>query len=102
MTCTARPPAAGRSCRSRRSGRTGTSFTDTGLANGVTYYYTLTAVNAAGQAVSQANTGVPTDLYDSLAFDDGAGTTAADASGHGYSGTLLNGASWTTGKNGGA
>lgn len=31
-------------------------------------------------------------------FDEGSGSTAADASGSGYSGTLQSGASWTTGQ----
>jgi hypothetical protein len=35
-------------------------------------------------------------------FDEGTGTTAADASGRGHTGTLLGGASWTAGQVGGA
>jgi len=35
-------------------------------------------------------------------FDDGTGTTAADASGDGYTATLVNGISWVTGKIGDA
>src|SRR5262249_46467272 len=31
------------------SGLTGTSFTDTGVSGGVTYYYIVTAVNSAGE-----------------------------------------------------
>jgi hypothetical protein len=37
-----------------------------------------------------------------LALDEGTGTTAADSSGNGNSGTLQNGASWTSGRSGGA
>ncbi|PYS25775.1 MAG: hypothetical protein DMG11_22200, partial [Acidobacteria bacterium] len=33
-------------------------------------------------------------------FSEGTGTTTADSSGNGFNGTLANGASWTTGKNG--
>ena len=36
----------------------------------------------------------------SYAFDDGAGTTASDASGHGLTGTLANGPTWGAGKYG--
>jgi Concanavalin A-like lectin/glucanases superfamily len=36
------------------------------------------------------------------AFNEGSGTTAADASGGGLSGTLTNGATWGTGRNAGA
>ena len=35
-------------------------------------------------------------------FDDGSGTSASDSSGNGYTGTLYNGASWTSGKVNGA
>ena len=36
------------------------------------------------------------------AFNEGTGSTTADASGNGFTGTLTNGALWTTGKNGNA
>ncbi len=42
---------------------------------------------------------VPTAWY---RLDDGSGTTAADASGNGLAGTLVNSPTWTTGKSGGA
>jgi glucose/arabinose dehydrogenase len=44
----------------------------------------------------------PTDLVAGYAFDEGAGASAADASGHGLSGTLLNGPAWAQGIYGGA
>lgn len=37
-----------------RTNLTGTSFTDTSLTNGTTYFYRLTAANAAGQSASSA------------------------------------------------
>ena len=36
------------------------------------------------------------------AFNEGSGTSAADASGGGLTGTLTNGATWGTGRNAGA
>ena len=43
-----------------------------------------------------------TGLAAAYAFNEGAGTSAADASGGGLTGTLTNGASWGTGRNVGA
>ncbi|HEY3181372.1 MAG TPA: LamG-like jellyroll fold domain-containing protein [Gaiellaceae bacterium] len=55
-----------------------------------------TTAGAAGAAVT------PTGLVAAYSFDEGSGTTAADASGNGNTGTL-SGAAWTTaGRNGGA
>ena len=54
-------------------------------------------------AVTVSNTapppGVPVASY---ALDEGSGTTATDASGHGLNGTLTNGATWGTGRYGSA
>ena len=44
----------------------------------------------------------PSGPVAAYAFDDGAGTTAADASGHSLTGTLVNGPTWATGKYGSA
>jgi glucose/arabinose dehydrogenase/PKD repeat protein len=44
----------------------------------------------------------PAGLVAAWGFNEGAGTTAADASGNGNSGALVNGPTWTTGKTGGA
>ena len=87
---------------------TGASYTDTGLAGG-TYYYKVTAEDAAGNvgpASNEANatvpTGPPPGLVAAYGFDAGAGTTAVDQSGNGNLGTLSN-ATWsTTGKFGNA
>lgn len=74
---------------------TGTTFTDTGLANGVTYYYVVSAVNPAGESAdSAAAAGTPTayaplGLVAHLTFDDG---TGKDTSGFGNNGVLVNGA----------
>ena len=44
----------------------------------------------------------PLGIAAGYAFDEGTGTTASDASGHGIIGTLTNGPTWTTGKYGSA
>jgi hypothetical protein len=78
------------------SGITTTSYSDTGLTNGSTYYYTVTSVNASGQGIdSPGNSGTPTDQYDRLKFEETTGTTASDSTGHSFDGTLTNGPAWT-------
>jgi hypothetical protein len=54
---------------------------------------------AANVAVTVANT-APSGLIAGYNFNEGSGTTLTDVTGHGLSGTI-NGATWTTGKNGG-
>ncbi|MDO8705399.1 MAG: LamG domain-containing protein, partial [Sulfuricaulis sp.] len=51
-----------------------------------------------GSNAFQAN--AATGLTAGYAFDEGSGTTATDASGHRYTGTLINGPAWTVGKYG--
>ena len=80
---------------------TGTSYTDTGLAAG-TYYYKLTAEDAAAnispasnEATATVTTPPVTGLVAAYGFDTGSGTTTPDQSGTGNNGTLTN-ATWTT------
>ena len=90
---------------------TATTFTDTGLAAG-TYYYRVTAEDTSGNvgpASSQvaANVAAPppgdSGLVASYGFDEGSGPTTRDSSGHGNTGTLAGGTSWTaTGHTGAA
>ena len=81
---------------------TGPSYADSGLAPG-TYYYKVTAEDAAGNvsgvssevnATVAANSGA--GLVAAYSFDAGAGTSAVDSSGNGNTGTLAN-ATWASG-----
>ena len=80
---------------------TTTSYTDTGLAAG-TYYYKLTAEDAAANISGASNEATATvsappvtGLVAAYGFDTGSGTSAPDQSGTGNNGTLTN-ATWTT------
>jgi hypothetical protein len=83
------------------------SWNTTGVANGV-YTLLARARDAAGNVttsspitVTIANTQTA-GLTAGYAFNETAGTTAADASGHGIVGTLTNGPTWTPGRYGNA
>jgi hypothetical protein len=89
---------------------TGTSFSNSGLAAATAYSYRVRAADAAGNlstysALASATTQAPAPgggLVAAYSFDEGGGTTVADASGNGNAGTIGS-ATWTTaGKNGGA
>ena len=82
---------------------TGTSFTDSGLAAG-TYYYRVTAEDAAGNISSpsaQLTATVPpqppppaSGLVAAYGFNAGSGSSVADASGRGNGG-MVSGAAWS-------
>ena len=80
---------------------TATSYADTSGNPGVTYYYIVVAVNAAGESIAttelsgMANITMP-KVH--LRFDETTGSTVTDASGNGWNGTLVGGSTWTTGK----
>ena len=77
---------------------TATTFLDTGLTNGVTDYYVVSATNAGGESANSTEvSATPTDLIDWWKFDEGSGSTAADAGVHGNNGTLMSGATWVPG-----
>ncbi len=60
-------------------------------------------VGTTGLTVTtSAGAGLPSGLVGYWKFSEGSGTTAADSSGNGYTATLVNGITWTTGKVGGA
>ena len=78
---------------------TATSFSDTGRAAATSYGYRVSAIDAAGNtsgyAFANATTpAAPSSLLAAYAFSEGSGTTTADASGKGHTGTL-SGATWT-------
>ncbi|MEA3211405.1 MAG: rhamnogalacturonan endolyase [Chthoniobacter sp.] len=80
------------------SGLTATSFIDTGLTNGVTYYYIVTSSNSLGESPKSAEVAVtPSYLRIHLKFDETSGTLAADSSGRGLDATTVNSPTWDDG-----
>ncbi|GEM_PF-2509188 len=76
----------------------GSSFTDTGVLNGFTYYYAVAAVNGAGEGVNSTSVAAtPSDLHAHWKFNETSGTAAADSAGS-NNGTLTGGASWIGGR----
>lgn len=80
---------------------TSTFFSDTGLLAGNSYYYVVSAMSASGESLSSAEVSLPL-LHAHLTFDEASGTTVADATGNGWTGTLVNGPLRTTGISGNA
>jgi fibronectin type 3 domain-containing protein len=80
------------------SGITSTNYVNTGLANGVTYYYVVSAFNAIGTGPDSAEVFVtPSTVVVHLKFDETSGTIAADSSGRAFNASLINGASFGVG-----
>jgi glucose/arabinose dehydrogenase/PKD repeat protein len=88
-----------------------TTFQDTTAQPSTSYSYTVDAFDAAGLHSSQSVPAPATTpaggtttpgLQAAYAFDEGTGASAIDASQHGLTGTLQNGASWAPGKFGAA
>ena len=75
------------------------TYTDRGLAAG-TYYYVVSAVAPSGESAAskEARAVTATQLNTDLAFDEGSAASAADSSGNAHAGTLVNGATWATGR----
>jgi alpha-L-arabinofuranosidase len=77
----------------------GTSYVDSAVTVGGTYYYSLSALLPSGQTPDTASisASVGTSLQAYLPFNEGSGTVATDVTGHGWNGTLVSGASWVAG-----
>ena len=77
-----------------------------GLTAGTLYHYRVKSRDAAGNLATSGDftftivAGVDPALLSYLKMDEGSGTTAADASGNGNAGSLMNGAGWTAGHSG--
>ncbi len=88
---------------------TGTTYSDTTVAAGTSFSYRVRATDAAGNLGPYGNAASATTPTPSgptpvaaYAFEEGSGTSVADASGNGLTGTLTNGPTWVAGKYGGA
>ena len=74
----------------------GTSYKDTSVSASTSYSYRVRASDAAGNLSSYSNIAgastpaTATGLVAAYAFDEGSGTTVADASGNGHPGTIAN------------
>jgi outer membrane protein assembly factor BamB len=83
---------------------TGTTYKDTTTVASTTYSYRVRATDAAGNLSTYSNTASattpagPSGLVAAYAFDEGTGTTVADASGNGHNGTTSNTTWAATGK----
>ena len=98
-----RSPVTGGPYTTIATGVTSTSYINTGLTDGTTYYYVVAGVNAAGEGPnSNEVNAAPSDLLAQLKFNETSGTTAWDATGHGWNGSTMNAPAWTTGKLGNA
>ena len=70
-----------------------TSFADTNVNGGIIYYYVVAAFGPTGVSINSAEASALalTALQAYLKFDETTGTSAADSTGHGWTGTLVNG-----------
>jgi glucuronoarabinoxylan endo-1,4-beta-xylanase len=79
-----------------------TAFNVTGLVAGTAYSFTVRAKDAAGNYSAQSATLNATTIGNGLiaywSFDETSGTSVADRSGNGNTGTLTSGAAFTSGK----
>lgn len=93
-----RSTASGSGYTTIAAGITGGSYPDTSVANGMTYYYIITASNGQGESAASGEAGATaSDLLAWLKFNETSGTAASDASGNGWNATLVNSPSWVSG-----
>jgi hypothetical protein len=85
------------------TGVTATSYLNTDLMNGTTYYYVVAAEIPCATGPNSAEVAARTDglIVAHYLFDETSGTSAADFSGNNRTATL-SGASWTAGRRGNA
>lgn len=78
---------------------TTTGYTDFAVTNGTTYYYVVSALGANGESPNSVEAGATpsSSLQAWLKFDESSGTSADDATGNGWIGTLVNGPIWVPG-----
>jgi fibronectin type 3 domain-containing protein len=81
------------------TGVTATSYSDAGLDSSTTYYYIVTATNSGGESGNSPEVGaIPLPALQAyLKFDESSGASAADATGNGWTGSLVGGATWVAG-----
>ncbi|KRF41857.1 LamG-like jellyroll fold domain-containing protein [Paenibacillus sp. Soil787] len=96
-----RAAASGGPYTSIATGVIGTGYTDTGLTAGAAYYYVVSAVNPGHESANSTEASATLPIAQ-LKFDETSGTTATDATGSGWNGTLVGGPLWAAGKSGNA
>ena len=85
------------------TGLTDLIYTDTGLTNGVTYYYVVSGANAQGSGPDSEEMSItPTSLRLDLRFDETGGTIAFDSGDFAANAALINGPAFTGGRIGNA
>jgi alpha-D-xyloside xylohydrolase len=87
------------------SGVDGTSFTDTTAPAGSLCYYVVSAENAGGEGPISSEVSVTSGaaaMQALLMFNESGGATAADATGNGWNGSLVNSPTLVAGKGGNA
>jgi fibronectin type 3 domain-containing protein len=76
------------------------TYLDTAVVNGTTYYYVVTGSNSRGGSAgtSPVAAATPTTLRVHLKLDETSGTVASDSSGRGRDATMFNNPAWVGGR----